>query len=82
MALYDNRFLAIRTENSYGTANGTRRFGEVDDESFAGRYDLVDRTDMSYYAQSKSKIGKEYSEELKNQPLVSPMEFVDIMVGD
>ena len=62
MALYDNRFLAIRTENSYGTANGTRRFGEVDDESFAGRYDLVDRTDMSYYAQSKSKIGKEYSD--------------------
>jgi len=30
----------------------------------------------------EEKIGKEYSEELKNQPLLSPMEFVDIMVGD
>ena len=30
----------------------------------------------------EEKIGKEYSEELKKQPLVSPMEFVDIMVGD
>lgn len=62
MALYDNRFVAIRTESAYGTAQGSNAFGEVDDESFAGRYDLVDRTDMSYYAQSKSKIGKEYSD--------------------
>ena len=30
----------------------------------------------------EEKIGKEYSEELKKQPLVSPMEFVDIMRGD
>ena len=30
----------------------------------------------------EEKIGKEYSEGLKKQPLVSPMEFVDIMVGD
>jgi hypothetical protein len=30
----------------------------------------------------EEKIGKEYVKELKKQPLVSPMEFVDIMVGD
>ena len=30
----------------------------------------------------EEKIGKEYVEGLKNQPLVSPMELVDIMVGD
>ena len=30
----------------------------------------------------EEKIGKKYVKELENQPLVSPMEFVDIMVGD
>jgi len=30
----------------------------------------------------EEKIGKEFVEGLKNQPLVSPMEFVDIMRGD
>ena len=30
----------------------------------------------------EEKIGKEYLEELEKQPLLSPMEFVDIIVGD
>ena len=30
----------------------------------------------------EEKIGKEYLMELEKQPVVSPMEFVDIMVGD
>jgi hypothetical protein len=30
----------------------------------------------------EEKISKEYVKELKKQPLVSPMEFVDIMRGD
>ena len=30
----------------------------------------------------EEKIGKEYSEELKKQHHLSPMEFVDIMAGD
>ena len=30
----------------------------------------------------EEKIGKEYVKELKKQPFLSPMEFVDIMVGD
>ena len=30
----------------------------------------------------EEKIGKEYVEELKKQPLVSSSEFVDMMVGD
>jgi len=30
----------------------------------------------------EEKIFNEYSEELKNQPLLSPMEFVDIIMGD
>ena len=30
----------------------------------------------------EDKIGKEYVEGLEKQPVVSSMEFVDIMVGD
>ena len=30
----------------------------------------------------EDKIGKEYVEGLENQPVVSSMEFVDMMVGD
>jgi hypothetical protein len=30
----------------------------------------------------EEKIGKEYVEGLKKQPLLSPMDYVDIMVGD
>lgn len=30
----------------------------------------------------EEKIGKEYSKELKKQAFVSPMEFVDIIMGD
>ena len=30
----------------------------------------------------EDKIGKEYVEGLENQPVVSSMEFVDLMVGD
>ena len=30
----------------------------------------------------EDKIGKEYVEGLEKQPLVSSMEFVDMMVGD
>jgi len=29
----------------------------------------------------EEKIGREYVQELKKQPLVSPMEFVDIIIG-
>ena len=30
----------------------------------------------------EEKIGKEYSKELEKQPLVSPIEFVDIMMSN
>ena len=30
----------------------------------------------------EEKIGKEYVEGLKKQPLISPVEYVDIMEGD
>jgi hypothetical protein len=30
----------------------------------------------------EEKIGKEYVKELEKQPVVSPMEFVDIIRGD
>ena len=30
----------------------------------------------------EEKIGKEYVEGLKKQPLLSPMEYVDIIMGD
>ncbi len=63
MTNYDTRWVSLSTESSYGGgATGSVRYCEADDESFNGRYDLVDRSDMTYYAQSKSKIGKEYSD--------------------
>ena len=30
----------------------------------------------------EEKIGKEYVEELKQQPVVSPMEYTDIIMGE
>jgi hypothetical protein len=63
MVEFLNRYVGIQKETSYGTdPDGTRKFGEVDDESFATRMDLLTRQDMSRAVVGKSVTGKEYSE--------------------
>ena len=63
MVEFLNRYVGIQKETSYGQdPDGTRKFGEVDDESFATRMDLLTRQDMSRAVVGKSVTGKEYSE--------------------
>ena len=66
MGSFDSRFVSITREGTtYGGAaasGAAARYGEVDDESFAGRYDLIDRADMSRYGISKSVVGREFSD--------------------
>jgi len=66
MGSFDNRFVSLTREGTtYGGAaasNAAARYGEVDDESFAGRYDLIDRADISRYGISKSVVGREFAD--------------------
>ena len=65
MVEFLNRYVSITKEGStYGNTSGggTEVYGEVDDESFGHRYDLLTRTDMSRAVASKSVTGTEYSE--------------------
>ena len=63
MVEFLNRYVGIQKETTYGTdPDGTRKFGEVDDESFATRMDLLTRQDMSRAVVGKSVTGREYSE--------------------
>ena len=63
MGDFDTRWVAIQQESTYGTLAGSSWvYGEVDDESIQGRYDLIHRKDMSHFAQGKASVGKKYSE--------------------
>ncbi len=64
MVEFLNRYVALGKEaaNAYGTEVAPTTFGEVDDESFATRMDLLTRQDMSRPVVGKSVTGKEYSE--------------------
>lgn len=66
MVEFLNRYVGIKKEATYGTvATGaitTFEHGEVDDESFATRMDMLTRQDMSRAIVSKSVTGTEYSE--------------------
>jgi len=64
MVEFLNRYVALGKEaaNAYGTEVAPTAFGEVDDESFATRMDLLTRQDMSRPVVGKSVTGKEYSE--------------------
>lgn len=58
-----NRYVGLVKESTYGTDPTTGYiYGEVDDESFAHRYDLLTRQDMSRPIAAKSVTGTEYSE--------------------
>jgi hypothetical protein len=64
---FDHRYVALAKESTYGTdPQGTPStayfYGECDDESFAHKFDLMTRADMSRAISAKSVTGKEYSE--------------------
>jgi len=61
MTVFANRYFGLDQESSYGTGAGSYVWGEVDDESLAPSYELMDRADMSRYATAKSVSGKETS---------------------
>ena len=56
MVEFLNRYVALGKEaaNAYGTEVAPIAFGEVDDESFATRMDLLTRQDMSRAIVGKS----------------------------
>lgn len=62
MVEFLNRYVALGKETTYGAEVDATTFGEVDDESFATRMDLLTRQDMSRPVVGKSVTGKEYSE--------------------
>jgi len=66
MVEFLNRYVGIKKEATYGTVAAgvitTFEHGEVDDESFATRMDMLTRQDMSRAIVSKSVTGTEYSE--------------------
>ena len=63
MSGFNNRYVAIVKETTYGTDPATGyKYGEVDDESIKHTYDVLQRTDMSRYGTAKSNTGKEFSE--------------------
>ena len=64
---FDLRYVALAKESAYGTdpqatPSTAYFYGECDDESFAHKFDLLTRGDMSTAIASKSVTGKEYSE--------------------
>jgi len=62
MVEFLNRYVGLKKESSYGNEATADVFGEVDDESFATRMDLLTRQDMSRPVVGKSVTGTEYSE--------------------
>lgn len=63
MGDFDDRYVSIEKETTYGTDPASAAvFGEVDDETLKHIYDTLVREDMSRYAAQKVVRGKEYCE--------------------
>ena len=63
MGDFDDRYVSIEKETTYGTDPATTPvYGEVDDESLKHVYDTLVREDMSRYAAQKVVRGREYCE--------------------
>tara|TARA_R100000234_G_scaffold120107_1_gene105491 strand:- start:869 stop:1921 length:1053 start_codon:yes stop_codon:yes gene_type:complete len=79
---FDLRYVAIAKESTYGTdpqatPSSAYFYGECDDESFAHKFDLLTRSDMSRAIAAKSVTGKEFSEGGVNMAL-QPDDFVNM----
>ena len=62
---YHSRYVGIQVEdNGYGATplSSSIYYGEVDDESFQHRFDLLTRTNMATMGAAKSVNGKVFSE--------------------
>jgi hypothetical protein len=81
MTDFDNRFVALKKESSYGTPSGSYVFGEVDDESIRHTFDLLTREDMSRYGSAKSVTGKEFSEGSVNMAMIGDNFMGNILMG-
>lgn len=63
MGDFDDRYVSIEKETTYGTDPASSAvFGEVDDETLKHIYDTLVREDMSRYAAQKVVRGREYCE--------------------
>ena len=67
------------THKTGSAATAVVIFGEVDDESVAYNFDLMNRADMSRYAHAKSVNGKEYSEGGLNL-VMQPDDFLGYLI--
>ena len=79
---FDNRFVAIVKESTYGTNPGSGySFGEADDESIRHQFDLLTREDMSRYGSAQSVAGKEVSEGDVNLALMNDHFMGNVLLG-
>ena len=63
MGDFDDRYVSIEKETTYGTdPDSAPKYGEVDDESLKHTYETLVKEDMSRFAAQKVVRGKEYCE--------------------
>ena len=79
---FDNRFVALTKESTYGTNPGSGYvFGEADDESIRHQFELLTRADMSRYGAAESHTGKEYSDGDVNLALMNDNFMGNVLLG-
>jgi len=79
---FDNRFVALTKESTYGTNPGSGYvFGEADDESIRHQFELLTRADMSRYGAAESHVGKEYSDGDVNLALMNDNFMGNVLLG-
>lgn len=72
MGDFDNRYVSIEKETTYGDDPDTAAvFGEVDDESLKHVYDTLVKEDMSRFAAQKVVRGREYCEGSLNSVMMT-----------
>ena len=79
---FDNRFVALTKEATYGNNPGSGYvFGEADDESIRHQFELLTRADMSRYGAAESHVGKEYSDGDINLALMNDNFMGNVLLG-
>lgn len=79
---FDNRFVALTKESTYGTNPGSGYvYGEADDESIRHQFELLTRADMSRYGAAESHVGKEYSDGDVNLALMNDNFMGNVLLG-
>lgn len=83
MANLASRYVALIKESNYGETPGspTYIYGEVDDESISGEFELLDRTDVTRYGKRKTTVGTRSSSGDLNLALQGD-EFCGRLIGN